>query len=919
MGTVELFTIGGGEYIVNVLNAVAAWTGEGGYKSLLQVVMVMGLAYSVLIVALNLDWKAWLHWFLQATLMYMVLMVPRLDVHVTDRINPSLAPAQVANVPLGLALIASFTSQVGDYLVGSAEVVFGLPGDLNYSRNGMIYGARLFETTRGLRIKDPEFAANVDEHFRQCVFYDVLLGRYSMETLANAPDIWDAIGPGSQARAQRFLTREATGEVTSSIQTCRQAYTALSQQWGTMVDDLGRMFGRQLYPRQAADLAKAKLFADLPVAYRYLTGVSSSASDILKQTLTINAMSQAMHGAAGASGAGSVDVYAQTRADIQTERTYGSIAHAAMKWVPVLNIVLTVVFYALFPVLFPLFLMPRSGPHALKGYLTGFFYLAAWGPLYVILHMVMMFKGAAEIAGASSGSGITLASFTGMAQASDDIGLLAGYLIASVPFLAGGIARGAMAISSHATSYLNPSQNAAEEAAREASTGNVALGNVSFDNQTVQTRQHDQWNQAPSFTHGAAQVRSFNDTGTVTTTFASNQLLDVPVSKLPFTPQVTQSVAAEAARVASQTRARGETLSNQAVESVSNAVTRFQEFRRAMSTDRSVANSYGVEDRAAITSSFNEVEQASHMLQSRFGLRAEVADAIAVEKFVSGSAGIEGGVGASFGAARIGASAGTKTGVAKRWTDNDVASVSRDGSRIDDALNSWSENHNWSQNRDSFDRTVATSSRSEIASSASGISSTITDAANFSKEARRYYEASQRLEERWSTQDSNGVNGSLNTSDTFLAFARREISGTPLIYRTFDPANAAHWYSSDSQLKNERDLLISRYIEGASIQMRTELSKQIEEPRPEGLLIPSIAGAHDVRTRGGGKLPTLHNGEDLANGGQLRSRSNAIRSEVALGQARGSETLGIKRSDADANASLIPDKPTPSGAKAARR
>ena len=145
MGTVELFTIGGCEYIVNVLNAVAAWTGAGGYKSLLQVVLVMGLAYSVLIVAFSLDWRAWLHWFCQATLMYMVLMVPRLDVHVTDRINPSLAPAQVANVPLGLAMIASFTSQVGDYLVRSSEVVFGLPGDLDYSRNGMIYGSRLFE------------------------------------------------------------------------------------------------------------------------------------------------------------------------------------------------------------------------------------------------------------------------------------------------------------------------------------------------------------------------------------------------------------------------------------------------------------------------------------------------------------------------------------------------------------------------------------------------------------------------------------------------------------------------------------------------------------------------------------------------------------------------------------------------------
>ena len=66
-----------------------------------------------------------------------------------------------------------------------------------------------------------------------------------------------------------------------------------------------------------------------------------------------------------------------------------------MKWVPILNIVLTVVFYAMFPVLFPLFLMPETGVSTLRGYVTGFFYLAAWGPLYVVLHMIMMGRGLA--------------------------------------------------------------------------------------------------------------------------------------------------------------------------------------------------------------------------------------------------------------------------------------------------------------------------------------------------------------------------------------------------------------------------------------------------------------------------------------------------------------------------------------------
>lgn len=70
---VEIFTVGGGDYLVNVFQAVAAWTGNGGYKSLLQVVMVMGLALSAITLAFNQDWRAWINWFLGATLIYLAL------------------------------------------------------------------------------------------------------------------------------------------------------------------------------------------------------------------------------------------------------------------------------------------------------------------------------------------------------------------------------------------------------------------------------------------------------------------------------------------------------------------------------------------------------------------------------------------------------------------------------------------------------------------------------------------------------------------------------------------------------------------------------------------------------------------------------------------------------------------------------
>ncbi|MCP5400410.1 MAG: conjugal transfer protein TraG N-terminal domain-containing protein [Sphingomonas sp.] len=875
---VEIFTIGGGDYLVSTFQAVAAWTGNGGYKSLIQVVMVMGLGLSALTLAFNQDWRAWINWFLGATLIYSCLMVPRLDVHVTDRLNPGLAPAEVANVPLGLALMASFTSQVGDYLTGSAEVVFGLPGDLDYSKNGMIYGARLYDATRSLRISDPEFAANLDEHFKQCVFYDVLLGRMSMKELAESSDIWATIAPGSQARAQRFLVRDSgSGTVTSDIVTCREAYNTLSSQWAGLVDDMGTVFGRQLYPNQTAALAKAKLFADLPIAYQYLAGVSANATQIFQQTLTINAMESAMHSMSGASGAGSVDVYAQTRADIQTERTYSSIASNAMKWVPLLNVVLTVLFYALFPVLFPLFLMPRSGPVALKGYVTGFFYLAAWGPLFVILHMMLMAKGAADMSAVAGGNGLTLASFTGMADVNSDIGILAGYLIASVPFLAGGVARGAMAISHHATSYLNPSQNAAEEAAREASTGNVALGNTSFENSNVLTRQFAQGTVAPSFAYGAAQTRTVSASGSVETSYPEASYDQLPNSSYPFTPSVGQEVSSRLATMASEARANSESLANIAAQSTSSAVSRFRELRDQYSQSRAFETATGQSNSDSIQSAFSEVDQASLSLQRQFGLSRRAADDITTAWFLGGEAGANAGVSNGV----LSAKAGAKGGGTKTWSDSDIGIASEDRSRILGSLRQLSDSRNWTSTRDGFVRTVGTESSSSVSTSASGMNASLTEAQSYTREARRSEEIANRLEQQASLFDSSSASGTLNLSQAYREWGMAEID------RNRDFYGNSRFDDVAFQLGAEGRALQARFIDSYADVLRDNIEDQLVLNSGPALARPNVSGPADVRRRSavggtiGGSVPNAPDVGPIQNEvGRVQSDGNGRVSTV---------------------------------------
>jgi conjugal transfer mating pair stabilization protein TraG len=113
-------------------------------------------------------------------------------------------------------------------------------------------------------------------------------------------------------------------------------------------------------------------------------------------------------------------------------------------------------------------------------------------------------------------AGLTAANFSGVEAINQDAGALAGYMIMSVPFIAAGMARGAMAISSHSASFLSPSQRAAEEAAQEKTTGNYAYGNTSLMSRQINTLQQDQLTTAPAMNSGPGRFTAQQADGGIT-------------------------------------------------------------------------------------------------------------------------------------------------------------------------------------------------------------------------------------------------------------------------------------------------------------------------------------------------------------------------------------------------------------------
>ena len=119
---------------------------------------------------------------------------------------------------------------------------------------------------------------------------------------------------------------------------------------------------------------------------------STDATQTFQQVLTINALRQAMSGYVAQDGGNLVGTLGQTQAQLQTQDTQQMIGARAEKALITLQIVITVLFIGMFPILAPAFLLPGLGIQMMKGYFGGFVYLQLWGPIYMILNKVMMWQ-----------------------------------------------------------------------------------------------------------------------------------------------------------------------------------------------------------------------------------------------------------------------------------------------------------------------------------------------------------------------------------------------------------------------------------------------------------------------------------------------------------------------------------------------
>ena len=526
----EVFTIGGGRFLFNFFNAVAAITQSVEFQFALVFALLVSFIWMLFVIAFKMnDLKPLVIWLFSSVLVMAGLLGPTFTVKITDRIARIESTAYtVANVPAGLAIFASLSSTAGDLITAQFETNFNDVNVPSMRGHGFLFGVELMAKATRMEIHDTLFSQSMSSFIENCLFYDILLGNKSLEGLEMAANTWTyATSNASGARFFELRYKDGDGwdsEIISCAEGLTKPMVGLNERWMNIrTDALGRLVkkavpgvsNRPISGNRDETFLRTNIASELQQMHVFLIGSSKTAVDTLQDTMMLNAiLDEPVNWLSRTNNSAGLSSYINARLDLQTEQSYRAIGRQAKKWVPNLKAVFQCIYYGIFPIAVLMMLSP-IGASVVKNYIFGLVWIESWGPLFAIISYIVNSEASDRMQAVvqsvdSSVEDITLASISGIGVVESDISVMAGYLSMSVPFIAIALATGARSFAVLATSTLAVSQEAVGATTTESATGNLSLGNTSFRNDSFFGTTGFKYDTSGNINSG---VLNFNDQG----------------------------------------------------------------------------------------------------------------------------------------------------------------------------------------------------------------------------------------------------------------------------------------------------------------------------------------------------------------------------------------------------------------------
>jgi conjugal transfer mating pair stabilization protein TraG len=653
---IPVITYGNGDILWEIFNAIAAAMGDSTFKTLIHLSLLLAGTWAIGKLIFKRDLMVGVGWLGLYFMAFYVLFLPKATVNIVDRVQHN--EVAVDNVPLGLAWLANVTTAIGDGLTQLMEQNFSLPDDLRYGQTGMVMASNLVTAASTFQVTDADFEHNLQGFIHQCVFYDLLLHKYSSQELFTAPNIWQFVTEkASSARA--FLYNQ-------TVVTCRDGVASLNQDWQTAITQAEDRYAARLFPEEKN--AKTQLLKYLPISYTFLTDLSESASDLMQQNMMVNAVqSGLLNWSAQTNAPAALEGYAFNKAQQQNRISNRTIGDMAAYWLPLLKNIFEGILYGSFVFIFLLVLFP-FGLSVLRQYAYSLLWLQLWAPLYAIINLYVNFYAQHRSLGAITFSdgmhGLVLATQSGLAQVNSDMAGLAGYISLSVPLIATSLVTGLHHALSHLGQYVGGAvQSSATASAGEAAAGSFSLGNTSFST-------HNAYNTSANHFDDTARTVSGSVTdqmpggSTITMTADGSVVMNNQPAISSLGTQVNWSEAIRHSATEQADKSYSAALSHQKSynEAISAAERGAYELSRHQALSEASGSSFVTSQGAADMQALNDLQQDSHRLSQDHSASESASHNRQFDAGINaqGSIGKKGGI--------VGLSIGGDVGAKWSWT-----------------------------------------------------------------------------------------------------------------------------------------------------------------------------------------------------------------------------------------------------------
>lgn len=539
----EVYVIAGGEWLRNNLNAIAAFMSSRTWDSIEKIALTLSVLAVAVIWVQRHNIMDLLGWVAVFVLLSMLVNI-RTSVQIID--NSDLVKVhRVDNVPVGLAVPLSLTTRIGHAMVASYEMIFAQPDSVTYSRTGMLFGAGLVSKSTDFLSRNPEITGLFQDYVQNCVLGDIYLNhKYSLEELMGAQDPYTLIFSSPSPLRGVF-------DQNNTFRTCKEASVTLKDKLNLDTQSGGKTwhyYAQQLFGgRPDPNLLFSQMLGD---SYSYFYGSSQSASQIIRQNVTMNALKEGITSYAARSGDTASMINLATTSSMEKQRlAHASIGQVAMRTLPMTQTILTGIAVGIFPLLVLAGVFNRLTLSVLKGYVFALMWLQSWPLLYAILNSAMTFYAR------QTGVPVVLSEMSQIQLKYSDLATTAGYISIMIPPLSWamvkGLGAGFSGVYSHfASSAISPTAGAAAGVV----DGNYAYGNM-------QTENVNGFSWSTNSTTSFGQMTYQTGSGATTTqTRDGNMVMDATgaQSRLPVNINATRQIAAAQQEMAREASTKAE-------------------------------------------------------------------------------------------------------------------------------------------------------------------------------------------------------------------------------------------------------------------------------------------------------------------------------------------------------------------------